>query len=220
MAQGGGEETWSTTVIGHDVATSLQSQHHKVRYSESVESGSIIFSLSGVAFLLANAQDLFVTSREALFDRVEKFISVHRNCFLVIAAALHGPNEWNLMFNIQQRFLGSNLRIIPVHNSADTVKMILTIAKQEQSKRRLTCSRRVRRTTATSWWWWEQSRRRLASSRRVRRTTATSWWWWEQRKTFFTAGGSRGTCDQRRKELHQKSEDYWTRYITSPNVRD
>ncbi|MEE6494533.1 hypothetical protein FKM82_001777 [Ascaphus truei] len=129
MAQGGGEETWSTTVIGHDVATSLQSQHHKVRYSESVESGSIIFSLSGVAFLLANAQDLFVTSREALFDRVEKFISVHRNCFLVIAAALHGPNEWNLMFNIQQRFLGSNLRIIPVHNSADTVKMILTIAK-------------------------------------------------------------------------------------------
>ncbi|KAK2540308.1 hypothetical protein Q9233_001180 [Columba guinea] len=27
------------------------------------------------------------------------------------------------------RFLGSNLRIIPVHNAAETVKLMLTIAK-------------------------------------------------------------------------------------------
>ncbi|KAM4642186.1 protein SPO16 homolog [Discoglossus pictus] len=130
-----GSTSWTSTVImsssmrDHEVTSSLQNQHHKVRFSESVESGIIIFSLSGIAFLLTNAEELLATSIEALFDRIEKFISVHRNCFLVIAAALHGPIEWNLMFNIQQRFLGSNLRIIPAHNSADMVKIMLTIAK-------------------------------------------------------------------------------------------
>ncbi|XP_005422182.1 uncharacterized protein C1orf146 homolog [Geospiza fortis] len=29
----------------------------------------------------------------------------------------------------QQRFLGSNLRVIPVHNPAETVKLMLTMAK-------------------------------------------------------------------------------------------
>uniref|UniRef100_A0A8C5QZC7 Chromosome 1 open reading frame 146 n=1 Tax=Leptobrachium leishanense TaxID=445787 RepID=A0A8C5QZC7_9ANUR len=33
------------------------------------------------------------------------------------------------MFSIQQRFLGTNLRILPVHNNADAVKLMLTIAK-------------------------------------------------------------------------------------------
>ncbi|XP_053549678.1 protein SPO16 homolog [Bombina bombina] len=127
--------TWTTTVImstslqGHEVAIVLQNQRHKVRFSDSVEIGSIIFPLSGIAFLFAYAHELCATSGQIFIGRVEKFISVHRNCFLVIAAALHGPIEWNLMFNIQQRFLGSSLRIIPVHNSADIVKIMLTIAK-------------------------------------------------------------------------------------------
>ncbi|KAM4722899.1 protein SPO16 homolog [Rhinophrynus dorsalis] len=118
-----------TEAQGHEVTASLQNQHHKVRLSEFVESGTIIFPLSGIAFLLASAQDLTVASRATLFDRVEKFISVHRNCFLVLTAALHGPEEWNLMFSIQQRFLGSNLRLFPAHNNNDVIKMILTIAK-------------------------------------------------------------------------------------------
>ncbi|XP_018420586.1 PREDICTED: uncharacterized protein C1orf146 homolog [Nanorana parkeri] len=128
-------ETWITTVImssilkDHEVATSLQSQQHKVRFSESVQSGSVIFPLSGIAFLLANAQELFDTPGEVVHDRIQKFISVHRNSFLVIVAALHGPEEWDLMFRIQLRFLGSNLRIIPAHNNADVVKSMLTVTK-------------------------------------------------------------------------------------------
>uniref|UniRef100_A0A8D0L2I0 Chromosome 1 open reading frame 146 n=1 Tax=Sphenodon punctatus TaxID=8508 RepID=A0A8D0L2I0_SPHPU len=137
MAENGGQEKarWITTVImssslqSHEVSASLKNQHHRVRYSDSVGNGSIIFSLSGVAFLLADAQDLFMTGTEPCFDKIEKFINIHRNSFLLLSAALHGPREWDLMFRIQQRFLGSNLRTIPVHNSAEAVKHMLTIAK-------------------------------------------------------------------------------------------
>ncbi|XP_025972254.1 protein SPO16 homolog [Dromaius novaehollandiae] len=126
---------WITTVImstalqNHEVSTILQSQQHRVRYSDSVETGSVIFSLSGVAFILADTQDLLRTGEEQFLDRIQKFINIHRNSFLVLSAALHGPEEWNIMFRIQRRFLGSNLRIIPVHNTAETVKFMLTIAK-------------------------------------------------------------------------------------------
>uniref|UniRef100_A0A8C8S3S8 Chromosome 1 open reading frame 146 n=1 Tax=Pelusios castaneus TaxID=367368 RepID=A0A8C8S3S8_9SAUR len=76
----------------------------------------------------ADTQDLFKTG-ELFLGRIQKFINVHRNSFLLLSAALHGPKEWDLMFRIQKRFLGSNLRVIPVHNTAETVKLMLTIAK-------------------------------------------------------------------------------------------
>ncbi|XP_037762374.1 AP2-interacting clathrin-endocytosis protein isoform X4 [Chelonia mydas] len=137
MAESGGQEKtrWITTVImssalqSHEVSASLQSQHHRVRYSDSVENGSMIFSLSGIAFLLADTQDVFKTGGELFLDRTEKFINIHRNSFLLLSAALHGPKEWDLIFRIQKRFLGSNLRVIPVHNTAEIVKLMLTIAK-------------------------------------------------------------------------------------------
>ncbi|XP_075012377.1 protein SPO16 homolog [Calonectris borealis] len=137
MTESGRQEQsrWITTVImstalqNHEISTILQRQQHRVRYSESVEIGSVIFSLSGVAFILADTQDLLMTGEEQFFRRIQKFINIHRNSFLVLSAALHGPEEWNVMFRIQRRFLGSNLRIIPVHNTAETVKLMLTIAK-------------------------------------------------------------------------------------------
>uniref|UniRef100_A0A8B9RTP7 Chromosome 1 open reading frame 146 n=1 Tax=Accipiter nisus TaxID=211598 RepID=A0A8B9RTP7_9AVES len=104
-------------------------QQHRVRYSESVEMGSVIFSLSGVAFILSDIQELLMTGEEQFSKKIQKFINIHRNSFLVLSAALHGPEEWNVMFRIQRRFLGSNLRVIPVHNAAETVKLMLTIAK-------------------------------------------------------------------------------------------
>ncbi|XP_048352388.1 protein SPO16 homolog [Sphaerodactylus townsendi] len=137
MAESYGQEKaqWITTVImssalqGHEISVSLQNQQHRIRYSDSVETGSIIFSLSGVAFLLADVQDLSLTNRELFFDRIKKFMTIHRNGFLLLSAALHGPKEWDVMFRIQQRFLGSNLRIIPIHNPGEAVKLMLTIAK-------------------------------------------------------------------------------------------
>ncbi|KFP79888.1 Uncharacterized protein C1orf146, partial [Apaloderma vittatum] len=87
----------------HEISTLLQRQHHRVRYSESVEIGSVIFSLSGVAFILADTQDLLRTGEEHFSKRIQKFINIHRNSFLVLSAALHGPGEWNIMFRIQRR---------------------------------------------------------------------------------------------------------------------
>ncbi|XP_075689333.1 protein SPO16 homolog isoform X2 [Rhinoderma darwinii] len=126
---------WSTTVIvssslqDHEVIASLRNQQHKIRFSASVLTGSIIFPLSGIAFLLANAEEVLGTQKEAVFDKIETFTSIHRNSFLVMVAALHGPEEFALMFSIQLRFLGSNLKVIPTHNSVETVKSVLTIAK-------------------------------------------------------------------------------------------
>ncbi|XP_066480659.1 protein SPO16 homolog [Tiliqua scincoides] len=134
-SDGQGKARWITTIIvssslqGHEISTSLQNQQHRVRYSDTVENGSIIFSLSGVAFLLADAQGLFLSDGELYFDRIKKFMTIHRNGFLLLSAALHGPKEWDIMFRIQQRFLGSNIRIIPVHNAAEAVRLMLIIAK-------------------------------------------------------------------------------------------
>ncbi|XP_054021026.1 BTB/POZ domain-containing protein 8 isoform X1 [Dryobates pubescens] len=85
--------------------------------------------LPGVAFMLSDTQELLMAGEEQYSKRIQKFINIHRNSFLVLSAALHGPEEWNIMFRIQRRFFGSNLRIIPVHNTAETVKLMLTIAK-------------------------------------------------------------------------------------------
>lgn len=41
---------------------------------------------------------------EQFLERIQKFINIHRNSFLVLSAALHGPQEWNIMFRIQRRY--------------------------------------------------------------------------------------------------------------------
>ncbi|XP_043855267.1 protein SPO16 homolog [Dromiciops gliroides] len=137
MAESSGKEKvkWVTTIImssslqSHEVAAIFKNENHRIRYSNSVEPGSIIFSLSGVAFLLRDAQDCLMTTEETLLAQIEKFIRIHRNSFLALSAAFHGPREWQLMSRIQQRFLGDNLRIIPVHSPSDAVKLMTMIAK-------------------------------------------------------------------------------------------
>uniref|UniRef100_A0A8C0X3E6 Uncharacterized protein n=1 Tax=Castor canadensis TaxID=51338 RepID=A0A8C0X3E6_CASCN len=135
MAESIGKEIkWTTTVIissslkSYEISTALENRSHKVRYSDTVESGSIIFSLSGVAFLLMDVKECIMSAEEVFLTKIEKFINIHRNSFLVLSAALHGPEEWKLMF-IQQRFLGSKLRILPVHHTIDAINLMCTIAK-------------------------------------------------------------------------------------------
>ncbi|XP_014315044.1 uncharacterized protein C1orf146 homolog [Myotis lucifugus] len=137
MAESAEEENikWTTTIIissslkSCEIATALENRSHKVRYSASVENGSIIFSRTGVAFLLMDAKECFMSAEEIFLAKIEKFINIHQNSFLVLSAALHGLEEWKLMFRIQQRFLGSNLRILPVHNTVNAIDLMCTIAK-------------------------------------------------------------------------------------------
>ncbi|KAM5321380.1 protein SPO16 homolog [Glossophaga mutica] len=126
---------WTTTIIissslkSCEVATALENRSHKVRYSNAVESGSIIFSCTGVAFLLMDTKECFMTAEEIFLAKIEKFINIHQNSFLILSAAFHGLEEWKLMFGIQQRFLGSKLRILPVHNTVNAVNLMCTIGK-------------------------------------------------------------------------------------------
>nr|XP_021493558.1 uncharacterized protein C1orf146 homolog [Meriones unguiculatus] len=125
---------WTTTIIissslkNYEIATALENRSHKVRYSDTLESGSIVFSLSGVAFLLMDAKEC-ISAEETFLTKIEKFMNIHQNSFLVLFAPLHGPEEWNLMFRIQQRFLGSNLRVLPVHNTVNAIDLMCTLAK-------------------------------------------------------------------------------------------
>ncbi|KAJ8276970.1 hypothetical protein GJAV_G00069950 [Gymnothorax javanicus] len=119
----------STSLQNHEAVGTLQAQH-RIRYSDVVESGTMIFPQSGIAFMLLDTQEFPENPEEAgLFARIEKFIQIHRNCFILLQASLHRNKEWEILSKIQHRFFGSYLRILPVHNVAEMVKGMLTIAK-------------------------------------------------------------------------------------------
>ncbi|XP_074523786.1 protein SPO16 homolog [Halichoeres trimaculatus] len=127
---------WTTTIIAstslqnHDSNRMLSAQQHKIRFSDSVQSGAFIFPLSGIAFLLVDPQDLPERFEESgLTERINTFVQVHRNSFLLFLAPFNGQKELGILTGIQHRFLGSNLRILPVRNNAEIVKGMLTIAK-------------------------------------------------------------------------------------------
>lgn len=58
----------------------------------------------GVAFLLMDAKECFMSAEEIFLAKIENFVNIHQNSFLVLSAAFHGPEEWKLMFRIQQRY--------------------------------------------------------------------------------------------------------------------
>uniref|UniRef100_UPI0037E8199C protein SPO16 homolog n=1 Tax=Semicossyphus pulcher TaxID=241346 RepID=UPI0037E8199C len=127
---------WKTTIIAstslqnHDTNRMLSAQQHRIRFSNSVESGVFIFPLSGTAFLLIDPQDhLEPFEQSGLIERIKMFVQVHRNSFLLLYAPFNGKRELEILAVIQHRFFGSNLRILPVRNNAEIVKGMLTIAK-------------------------------------------------------------------------------------------
>ncbi|XP_062308526.1 protein SPO16 homolog isoform X1 [Osmerus eperlanus] len=131
-----GANLWKTTIIvstslrNHDATRMLGAQQHRIRFSDSVEPGALVFPLSGTAFLIVNPQELPEGLEESdVFDRIKKFVQVHRNSFLLLQASFYGKKELEALSVIQQRFLGSSLRVLPVRSHADAVKGMLTIAK-------------------------------------------------------------------------------------------
>uniref|UniRef100_W5KBJ5 Chromosome 1 open reading frame 146 n=1 Tax=Astyanax mexicanus TaxID=7994 RepID=W5KBJ5_ASTMX len=113
--------SWKTTVI---VSTSLQnhealwmilSQQHRLRFSDSVEHGALVFPLSG-NFILQHTLPPSKSESSKFFNRIEKFSPVY------------GAREWEIVI-LQQLFFGSNLKVLPLHSNVDIVKALLTIAK-------------------------------------------------------------------------------------------
>lgn len=51
-----------------------------------------------------DAKACMTSAEEVFLTKIEKFINIHQNSFLVLFAPLHGPEERNLMFRIHQRY--------------------------------------------------------------------------------------------------------------------
>ncbi|KAJ0032098.1 hypothetical protein NQD34_002179 [Periophthalmus magnuspinnatus] len=125
---------WKTTIIvsssleNHDTVKMLKAEEQWLRFTDSVETGAFIFPLSGTAFLLVDPQDP-QHQASVLVEKLNTFVQVHRNCFMLLHAPFNGPKEMETLSLVQNRFFGSNLRILPVRNNADIVKGMLKIAK-------------------------------------------------------------------------------------------
>ena len=52
-------------------------------YSDSVENGSIIFSLTAVTFLLMDAKECLISAKEIFLAKTGNFINIHQNSFYV-----------------------------------------------------------------------------------------------------------------------------------------
>ncbi|KAF4079300.1 hypothetical protein AMELA_G00191470 [Ameiurus melas] len=136
MANNNTKTLWKTTVIvstslqKNDISVLLLAQKHLLRYSDSIEPATLVFPLSGVAFLLITPEGFPEKAEcEEFFKRIEKFIQVHRNSFLLLQAPANGARELEIVSAVQNRFFGSNLKVLPVHSNGDAVKGMLTIAK-------------------------------------------------------------------------------------------
>nr|XP_054749924.1 protein SPO16 homolog [Lytechinus pictus] len=106
--------------------------------SNTTVSSSIIFPLSSVAFLIVPIEKASlewppksgrIQLDHEFLERVQKFVQIHRNSYMVLTSALHGPHEMAIIAAIQTRFIDHNLRILPVHNDSECLQTILTIAQ-------------------------------------------------------------------------------------------
>ncbi|KAM9482893.1 protein SPO16 homolog [Clarias gariepinus] len=137
MADNDTETVWKTTVIvssslqNNEISVLLSAQQHLVRYSDSIEAGTLVFPLSGVAFLLISPDEFpeKADPEDNFFQRIEKFIQVHRNSFFLLQTSTCGTKELEIVSAVQHRFFGSNLKVLPVISNMDAVTGMLTIAK-------------------------------------------------------------------------------------------
>ncbi|CAH1241197.1 C1orf146 [Branchiostoma lanceolatum] len=120
-----------------DVTRLLQQQKHKTRVSDTTLRHTCIFPLSGVAFMIVPLNESLTDwppSADSvldghLVDRIEKFLAVHRNCYLLTTAALHGHHEMTALSALQNKFMDRKLYLLPAHNASECVQSMETIAK-------------------------------------------------------------------------------------------
>ncbi|KAI0233072.1 hypothetical protein LSAT2_016677 [Lamellibrachia satsuma] len=126
----------NSSMRGSELAKILQYQH-KVRFSDTTLEHSCIFPLSGVAFLVLPLADIAVnwlpghpvTIDTHIINTIQKFLSVHRDCYIVGVSASHGEGEIAVFSAIQSKFIGSKLQLLPAHNAQESVEAMLTVAK-------------------------------------------------------------------------------------------
>lgn len=56
--------------------------------------------------MLVAAQEFPTNPEEAgVFERIKKFIQIHRNGFILLLASLYGKKEWDILSTIQHRYI-------------------------------------------------------------------------------------------------------------------
>ncbi|XP_060552727.1 protein SPO16 homolog [Ruditapes philippinarum] len=124
------------SMLKTEYETIFRQKQLKVRVSNGVIPGSVVFPLSSVAFLIVpvsrattlDPENNIQLSQE-LIERVDNFLKVHKNCYMLCQAPLHGQNEKQVFAMIQRMYLNTRLNMIPVHNAMEGVKTMFTIAK-------------------------------------------------------------------------------------------
>ncbi|KAL3837469.1 hypothetical protein ACJMK2_022823 [Sinanodonta woodiana] len=117
-----------------DYAKILTTYSYSVRESESIIPDTVIFPLSRVAFLIVPLNSCLSGSgqldiKEDLVQRIDKFIQVHRNRYILCQASTFAEQECQAFSFIQQQYLKNRLQLLPCHNAEEGVKAMITIAK-------------------------------------------------------------------------------------------
>ncbi|XP_052213357.1 protein SPO16 homolog [Dreissena polymorpha] len=126
-------QTWEMS----ELSQLLLHKQLKLRFSDSIIPSSVIFPLSGVASLLVPLGKALATDGDQsgqelsteLQERLGRFLQVHRKCYLLCVAPVHGQHERSVFSLIQRLYCNTRLEMLPVHNEAEAVKCMLTIAK-------------------------------------------------------------------------------------------
>ncbi|KAI8482990.1 hypothetical protein Bbelb_392900 [Branchiostoma belcheri] len=127
----------NTSLQNSDVTRLLQQQQHKTRVSDTTLRHTCIFPQSGVAFMIIPLNESLTewppsgdsVLDSSLVDRIEKFLAVHRNCYLLTTAALYGHHEMAALSTLQNKFMDRKLYLLPAHNASECVQSMTTIAK-------------------------------------------------------------------------------------------
>ncbi|XP_046355719.2 protein SPO16 homolog isoform X1 [Haliotis rufescens] len=136
-----------------EISRLLRQKNFKIRNSESVTNNSIIFPMSGVAFMILHLKDVISDGciRAEVWERlawlsvfylaaaaaskstrrisIDKFIQVHRRCYILAEAPCHAEQEQCVFSAIQEKYMTSSLQMIPVHTPAESIQAMLNISK-------------------------------------------------------------------------------------------
>ncbi|KAJ7365672.1 hypothetical protein OS493_002385 [Desmophyllum pertusum] len=110
-------------------------QENKVRVTDTTGQGVIIFPLSSVAFMVVPLDQVLKESQgqilmnQDIIERIQRLNQLHRRAYVILVAALMGPEEMQALTALQNRFLGTKSRFIPAHNAKECVDCMVTIAK-------------------------------------------------------------------------------------------
>ncbi|XP_046355720.2 protein SPO16 homolog isoform X2 [Haliotis rufescens] len=114
-----------------EISRLLRQKNFKIRNSESVTNNSIIFPMSGVAFMILHLKDVISDGciRAEVWESIDKFIQVHRRCYILAEAPCHAEQEQCVFSAIQEKYMTSSLQMIPVHTPAESIQAMLNISK-------------------------------------------------------------------------------------------